>query len=104
MPPLVANLPGGDGYRMDRTQRAYFALIEGVSARFCLGMDCCEIRVYGQTRLRMCPKSRQLRMVSITACLTAQYCLGQQCFAPQRNQSLRIEVLRMDGPEPHATR
>ncbi len=51
----------------------------------------------------MHPKALQLRMMAIASCLPAQYCASQQCFAPQRNQALRIEVLRVDCPESHIT-
>ncbi len=51
----------------------------------------------------MCPKALQLRMVPIASCLPAQYGASQECFAPQRNQALRIKVLRMDCPESHLT-
>jgi len=43
----------------------------------------------------------QLRMVTIASCLPTQYRPCQQCFAPQRNQTLRIEVPRMNGPQSH---
>ena len=51
----------------------------------------------------MCPEALQLRMVPITSCLSTQYSARQECFPPQRNQALRIKVLRMDGPESHVT-
>jgi hypothetical protein len=49
----------------------------------------------------MCPKALQLRMVPIASCLPSQHRPCQECFAPQRNQTLRIEVPRMNGPESH---
>jgi hypothetical protein len=64
-------------------------------------MDSRKIRVYGATRIRVRPKTGQLRMVSITPSLPAQYRPCQQRFAPQRDQALRIKVLRMDCPESH---
>jgi hypothetical protein len=51
----------------------------------------------------MCPEALQLRMVPIAFCLATQYSPRQECFPPQRNQTLRIKVLRMDGPESHVT-
>ena len=51
----------------------------------------------------MCPKALQLRMVPIASCLPSQYSPRKECFSPQRNQPLRIKVLRMDGPESHVT-
>src|ERR1700688_1164937 len=57
----------------------------------------------GATRICMCPEALQLRMVPIASCLPTQYSPRQECFPPQRNQALRIKVLRMDGPESHVT-
>jgi hypothetical protein len=51
----------------------------------------------------MCSEALQLRMVPIAPCLPTQYSPRQECFPPQRNQALRIKVLRMDGPESHVT-
>jgi hypothetical protein len=51
----------------------------------------------------MCPEALQLRMVPIASCLPTQYSPRQECLPPQRNQTLRIKVLRMDGPESHVT-
>ncbi len=51
----------------------------------------------------MCPEALKLRMVPIAFCLPTQYSPRQECFPPQRNQTLRIKVLRMDGPESHVT-
>src|ERR1700722_16988458 len=55
------------------------------------------------TRICMCPETLQLRMVPIASCLPTQYSPRQECLPPQRNQTLRIKVLRMDGPESHVT-
>ena len=51
----------------------------------------------------MCPEALQLRMVPIAFCLPTQYSPRQERLPPQRNQTLRIKVLRMDGPESHFT-
>ena len=51
----------------------------------------------------MCPEALQLRMVPIASCSPTQYSPRQECFPPQRNQALRIKVLRMDRPESHVT-
>jgi len=48
-------------------------------------------------------KALQLRMMPIAPGLPAQHRASQQCFAPERNQALRIKVLRMDRPESHVT-
>jgi hypothetical protein len=57
----------------------------------------------GAARICMCPEALQLRMVPISSCLPTQYSPRQECFPPQRDQSLRIKVLRMDRPESHVT-
>jgi len=51
----------------------------------------------------MRPEALQLRMVPIASCLPTKYSPRQECLPPQRNQTLRIKVLRMDGPESHVT-
>ena len=104
MLPLVRYLRSGDRNRVDHTQRSDLAFIEGITAQCRLRMDSRKIRTYGATRKRMCPKSVQLRMAPISLCLSTQYRPCQQRFAPQRNQALRIEVLRVDCPESHIAR
>jgi hypothetical protein len=64
-------------------------------------MDSRKICVDGGPRQCVRLEALQLRMVPIAAGLPAQYRASQQCFAPQRNQALRIKVLRVDRPESH---
>jgi hypothetical protein len=101
MLPLMRYLLGGDRNRVDPTHRSNLAFIEGITTRFRLKMDGRKIRAYSATRKCVRPKSIQLRMAPIPSCLPAQNRPCQQRFAPQRNQALRIEVLRMDCPESH---
>ena len=49
----------------------------------------------------MSAKACELRMVAVASSASAQYRAGQQCFPPQRNEALRIEIVRMNGPETH---
>jgi hypothetical protein len=47
-------------------------------------------------------KAIELRMAPITLRLSRQHLLREQSLAPERNQSGRIEIARMDRPEPHS--
>ncbi len=49
----------------------------------------------------MSPKPAQLRVMPISPRLSRKNSLGEQRFAPDRDKSFRIEVTRMNGPEPH---
>lgn len=40
-------------------------------------------------------------MIAITVCFPAQNCLRQERFPPEGHQTLRIEIFRMQRPEPH---
>ncbi len=51
----------------------------------------------------MSAKACELRMVTVASSSSAQYRSSQQGFSPQRNQALRIEIARMNGPETHVT-
>jgi hypothetical protein len=66
-------------------------------------MDYRKICIDSVARRCVRPKALQLWMVPIALCLPTQYRASQQGFAPQRNQSLRIKVLRVDCPESHVT-
>lgn len=53
-------------------------------------------------RSRRCPgtlEAIKLRVVLVALGFAAQYFLREQSFAPQRGQSLSIEIFRMEGPE-----
>src|ERR1700722_2372107 len=104
MLPLIQYLPSGGRNRADRTQWANLALIEGVAASRCFGMNCPKICVDCVARRCVRPKARQLRMVPIASCFPAQYRASQQRFAPQWTQALRINVPRVNCPESHVSR
>jgi len=104
MLPLIGYLPGCSRNRVDRTQRANFPFVKGVATRHCLGMYRSKVCIDGTTRCIVRPKAVELRMIPIPLCLPSQYRTSQQCFAPQRNQSLRVKVFRMDRPESHIRR
>jgi hypothetical protein len=75
--------------------RADPGLVEAIATFDRLGMHSGEIRVYGEARLRMRFETLQLRMAGVAARLAAEYCSGQQRLSPKRNESLRIQILRM---------
>jgi hypothetical protein len=81
---------------MHHAQRSNLVFIKRVTARGRLSMDDRKIRAYGATRKRVRSKSVQLRMGPIASCLPAKHRSSQQRFAPQRDQTLRIKVLRVN--------
>ena len=101
MGPFVCELSGGDGERRGFAGRSDFPLVEGVAAGLGLGVNGLEVRGDGRQLRRMILESLQLRMVAVAARFSTQYRLRQQRFPPQRDQSLGIEVFRMQGPEAH---
>ncbi len=101
MLPLIGYLTHGGWNRGDLTQRADFTFVEGVATRYCLGMDRRKISIDGAARGCMRPKAIQLRMISIAFCPTTQYRSGEECLAPQRNQTFGIKILGMDCPKSH---
>jgi hypothetical protein len=46
-------------------------------------------------------KTFELRMMPVTARRAREHGAGEQPLPPKRHQSFRIEVTRMDRPEPH---
>jgi len=50
----------------------------------------------------MCLKPDELRMVPVAFGFAAQDLLRQQRLAPERDESLRIKIFRVQGPKSHA--
>jgi plasmid stabilization system protein ParE len=60
-----------------------------------------EISRDGFYRFRLRLESGKLRVARVPARFAAQNFLRQQSFPPRRHQSFRIEMTRMNRPEPH---
>ena len=104
MMPLMLDLADRDGNRRLRSHTADLAAIERVAAGNCLCVNALQVGTDGRTRRGLRAKTLKLWMTSVTASVSAQHCLGQQRLSPQRDQALRIEVLRMQRPKPHLRR
>jgi len=63
-----------------------------------------QIRGNGLKRFGVLAKSRQLRMTRVSSRLTGDDFLGQESFAPERNQSLGVEISRVNSPKAHGIR
>ena len=90
MPPLTRKLTRTDRDWLNSPDWADLGAIEGVATVYCLGMDRCEIRVYGRARLGMRLEALQLRMACIASRLAAEHCFGQKRLAPKSNKTLRV--------------
>ena len=95
MLPLMRQLAGTHRDCSNRPDRADPGPVEAIATFNRLGMHGGEIRVYGEARLRMRLETLQLRMAGVAARFAAEYCSGQQCLSPKRNEPLRIQILRM---------
>ena len=91
--PLMGELPGTDRNGINGSDRSDFGPIEGVTPKSCLRVDRGQIRVDSQAWLGVRYEALQLGMTRVATSFAPQHSLGQQRLAPQRNQTLRIEVL-----------
>ena len=83
-----------DGWR-GSARWAELGLVEPVVARYCLGVHARQVEIDGQARVCMSPEPFQLRMVEITTCFASQDSPCKQRLAPQGDETLRIEILRV---------
>lgn len=75
---------------LNRANYSNLGSVECVTSARGLILDGIQVRVDGQTRVRMRFETLKLRVVRITPRLAADDCLGQQSLPPQGNQPLRI--------------
>src|SRR3954451_8062117 len=80
-------------------ERGQLRPIEVVSARFRFIDHMVEV---DGNRSRTIAKAFELRMLAVAARLAGKHGLREQSFAPERDQTFRVEVLRMNRPEAHA--
>ena len=99
--PLKRNLSGADRKGFDRPDRTELGPVKGIASTHGLVMDGAQVRVDRKARMGMRPEAFQLGMPCIAACLAAEDRPGQQRLAPQGDQALRVEILRMQRPEAH---
>jgi hypothetical protein len=63
-----------------------------------------QVRIDRQPRRGMRPEAFELRMLPVTTRFIAKHGTGEQSLAPQRDQSLPIQVPGMQRPQPHCNR
>jgi len=61
-------------------------------------------RIDARERAPMRTKPDQLRMIAVTAGPAAEDGTGEERLAPGRNKTARVEIPRMQRPEPHRIR
>jgi hypothetical protein len=101
MAPLVLELAGCAWDRCDRTHRADFGAIEGVSASSGLEPYRSEIGIDRAARRGVLAEPLQLRMMPVAPGLAAQYRARQQPFPPKGDETLRVQIMRMYRPQAH---
>lgn len=104
MMPLMLDLTSRNQKGCLDSCTADLAAVEGVAASHGLGMNAIEVGTDRGTRRSMKAKALKLRMMAIATRVAAQHGASQQCFSPQRDKALRIEVTRMQRPKPHSRR
>ena len=101
MLPFVRDLSRGRCDHDGSAHRPDLAGVERISAAFGLEQHRGQISVDCRARRGMRLEAEQLRMMTIASRLLAQYGACQQPLAPERHQTLRVEVFRMKRPEAH---
>src|SRR5262245_28277630 len=100
--PLVLELTVSHGNRPDTAHAADLARIECIAAGHRLIVHGAEIGRNRGARLAVRAESMELGMGPVAFRPPAEHGSCQQRLAPQGDETLRIEVARMDRPEPHA--
>jgi hypothetical protein len=75
-----------------------FENIKLVAAANCFFMHSLEIGRDGGNRICVRAEAAELRMMLVTFRFSAQDFLGQQCFAPKRNEAFGIEIFWVKSP------
>ena len=98
----MLDLAGCDENRCLDSYTADLAAVEGIPAGHCFGMNAMQVRTDCEVRRSLATKALELWMVSIAASVSAQHGLSQQCFSPQCDKALGIEMPWMQRPKPHS--
>src|SRR4051794_16938830 len=101
MLPFVSELSVAYFDRQRRFSAGQLRSIEVVAAR--IGLVDYVMKV-GSDGAGAIAKAFELRVIPIAARVAREHRLSEQSFAPERNETFRIEVLRMERPEAHAIR
>jgi hypothetical protein len=101
MTPLIQQLTFSFHNWLIRPSPVYLLAIKPVPSPQGLTMDLLEVSCQCSHRVRLRSKSLQFWMVPISLRLAKEYTLRKKCFTPESNNSLFIQVSRMQGPNPH---
>ena len=99
--PLELELTRADGEGLDGPDWADLGFVERITPRDSFAVDCREILIDGKARVRMRLEAFQLWVMLIAARLPTKNCSGEQCFSPQGDETLRIEIPGMQRPQTH---
>lgn len=90
MEPLVRKLTRTDRNLLHGANHANLGAVEAVASTRGLRVNRGQVRVDGQTWMRMRTETLKLRVVLVTTRFAANHSLGQQSFSPQSNQTLWV--------------
>jgi len=97
--PFESELAESHDNGLDRAHGPDFAPVKAISTQGGLGMKSCEIGIDCQPGVRVRAKAVKLWMVRVPTRSTSQHGLGQQGFPPDSDQSLRVKMPGVQGPE-----
>src|SRR5690606_35385534 len=101
MLPLVLKLPVRDGNGFDGACRAHLGAVKRVAAQQGFVMNSAQVRVDGISRRGVGSESLKLRMTAIALSLASKHRSSKQRLTPESDKPLRIEITRMNRPQPH---
>lgn len=99
--PLEGELTPRGRQLLRRARPAQLAAIEAITALQRFRMNGREVGVDGGDGIPGIAKPLQLRVHLVTPGSTAEHGSGQERFTPEGDESSRVEVFRVQGPEPH---
>jgi len=98
---LVRELTGGSRNPDARSRRRDLRAVERVAAPIGFLQHRVQIGVDGRARRGVRTEALELGVVPIAARASAKHRLREQSLAPQSDQPTRVEMARMQRPEPH---
>jgi hypothetical protein len=98
---LVRELPRGRQDPDARSRRRDLRAIERVAAPLGFPQYRVEISVDGCARRGMRTEALELGVLPIAARASAKHRLREQSLPPERDQAARVEMARVQRPEPH---
>jgi hypothetical protein len=99
--PLVFELPAGDDAPADPRRAPDALTVEAISPLSRLGVDDAKVGGDRAHRPARSTKANELWVLRVPACAAAQHRLGEQGLTPQGDQTLGVEVFRMERPQAH---